>query len=378
MTHRTHYPVIGIIGDGQLALMLADVLIKSGQPFRAFSTSDNSPMALLYPEQTTQDLKSFRESADVFTLENEFFSVSELETMLATKQDHLFPELASYRHFSDKISQHRLYDALEIPSPRWMEIKDSDLTKIFSNGFSFPFIIKAPAGGYDGKGVRVVRNPSEFNSAADAFGLYEGKTLLLEEMVSIKKELAQGFLRASDGTFTILPLVETVQVNGICQYVYYPAPVDETISKQIETIIQRLIHAPLTGIFNFEFFLDEKGKIFINEGAPRPHNSQHLTIDASTDSQFILLAKYLSGVKNIPETVTTKTSAMVNILGKSQGSDYKLILPEIDHNISVHTKLYGKEKCSPGRKLGHVNLVDSQSSVDLRELALKVFKEYHI
>lgn len=378
MTLGAQKPFVGIIGDGQLALMLADSLKKSGFPFCAYSTTKNSPMELLYPAETTHDLFTFQSKANVFTLENEFFTVNELSDMLQEKKDTLFPDLESYQHFSDKISQRKFYASFDIPSPRWMEVTASDFDKIFESGFSFPFIVKAPSGGYDGKGVRVVRNPSEFNSVADTFGLYEGKPLLIEEMVTIKKELAQGFLRSKDGSYTLLPLVETVQVNGICQYVHHPAPVSEKIAQEIESILQKLIHAPLTGIFNFEFFLDDQDRIFINEGAPRPHNSQHLTMDASPFSQFDLVAKYVTQEKNLPQHIETKPSAMVNILGKSQGSGYQLTLPEIGPGISVHTKLYGKETCSPGRKMGHVNLIHHDSPLDLRETALRVFKEYHI
>ncbi len=373
MTHT-----IGIIGDGQLALMLADSFKKREQAFFCFSENENSSMELLYPQQTLKDAQLFRESCDVFTLENEFHTVQELEELLLNKKQTLFPNLSSYGHFSNKIFQRQLFQKLEIPSPIWMEVRDPDLTKIYESGLSFPFIVKAPAGGYDGKGVRVVRNPSDFNSVADDFGLYHGKSLLVEEMISIKKELAQGFVRSEDGSFTLLPLVETVQVNGICQYVYHPAPVSQDIQKQIEEILKKLMKAPLVGIFNFEFFLDDRERVFINEGAPRPHNSQHLTMDASTFSQFDLVAMYLTPQEKIPSKLETKSSAMINILGRSEGKEYSLRLPEISSNISVHTKLYGKNKCAFGRKMGHVNLVDENQTSNLREIALKIFKEYHI
>jgi 5-(carboxyamino)imidazole ribonucleotide synthase len=370
--------VTGIIGDGQLALMLADSLKKRGLRFYCYSVNENSSMELFYPKETLKNAQLFRDSCDVFTLENEFYSVQELEELLLHKKQNLFPNLASYAHFSNKVFQRQLYQQLEIPSPLWMEVRDPDLKKIFESGLSFPFIVKAPAGGYDGKGVRVERNPSDFNSVADDFGLYLGKSLLLEEMVAIKKELAQGFVRAEDGSYTLLPLVETVQVNGICQYVYHPAPVSMEIKTQIEEILMRLMKAPLVGIFNFEFFLDDKDRVFINEGAPRPHNSQHLTMEASNFSQFDLVAMYLSSQEKVPASLETKSSAMVNILGKSDGKVYSLTLPEVSAGVSVFTKLYGKQKCSPGRKMGHVNLVDDNQTTDLREVAQKIFKEYYI
>jgi 5-(carboxyamino)imidazole ribonucleotide synthase len=376
MTHAASRSIIGIIGDGQLALMLADALRARMVDFLCYSSSSDSPMALLYPAETTQNARYFQAEATVFTLENEFHTIDELSELLGEKKDKLFPDLASYSHFANKISQHKLYASLNLPTPQWMEVKDPDLSLIMEK-FSFPFIVKAPAGGYDGKGVRVVRNPSEFNIVSDAFGLYEGKSLLIEQMVSIKKELAQGFIRNAEGNFTLLPLVETVQVNGICQFVHYPAPVSAKVATEIESILKTLMKN-LVGIFNFEFFLDDEDRIFINEGAPRPHNSQHLTIDASAHSQFTLLADYLSQRKGLPQTVATKNSAMVNILGKSTGTGYELTLPKTDSGVSVHLKLYGKQTCSPGRKMGHVNLVDETATHNLTDIATRVFKEYHI
>ncbi len=376
MARTANRPIVGIIGDGQLALMLADALKSSKIDFLCLSSSSESPMALLYPGETTQNSLYFQAQANVFTLENEFHTVAELSELLGEKKDRLFPDTASYAHFADKISQHKLYASLNLPTPEWMEVRDPNLTLIMEK-FSFPFIVKAPAGGYDGKGVRVVRNPSEFNIVSDAFGLYEGKSLLIEQMVKIKKELAQGFIRNADGNYTLLPLVETVQVNGICQFVHYPAPVTNKIASEIESILKTLMNN-LVGIFNFEFFIDDEDCIFINEGAPRPHNSQHLTIDASAHSQFTLLADYLIQKKDLPHSVPTKTSAMINILGKSSGPGYELTLPKTEPGVSVHSKLYGKQTCTPGRKMGHVNLVDESATHNLTEIATRVFKEYHI
>lgn len=368
---------IGIIGDGQLALMLAESFEQNHISFLCLGSSENSPMKKAFPLQTTLDENHFQKSCDQFTLENEFLSVDALKDLLKSKSTELFPDLNSYSFFANKISQRTLYQELKIPSPRWQALESIEEMDLVTDEWKFPFILKASAGGYDGKGVKVIRDEKAYRSACLEFGLDKKQKILVEEMIDIKQELAQGFVQDREGRFTLLPLVETVQVDGICQYVYYPPVISSDTQSKIKAILEKLIKKPLIGIFNFEFFLDHKGEVFINEGAPRPHNSQHLTIDASNFSQFDLVGLYMT--KNPPrEELSTKNSSMVNILGRSQGKDYHLSLPDLGDELQVQPKLYLKESCSVGRKMGHVNIVDQDKKFDLRDISQKIFKEYFI
>ena len=359
--------IIGIIGDGQLALMLAESLMRKNLHFLCLLQSEHSPMERLFPDYVTRDQKKFVTDCDVFTLENEFLKSSELATLLGDKKDSLFPELQSYRHFADKISQRTLFKELNLPSPHFQVLHS--LTDKLT--LAFPLIAKAATGGYDGKGVRVVSSPEMLQKTAQDFGL----PLLLEEKVKLKTEIAQGFVKTHDGKLVLLPLVETLQQDGICHLVQYPAKVSDQVRLSVETAIARL-YGCLTGIFNFEFFVDENDQVTINEGAPRPHNSQHLTIDASSASQFDLLAEALS---NRPfSKMVTSPSIMVNILGQSHGNDVPLSLPDLPDRVKVTPKLYGKEKCAPGRKMGHVNIVDESGTYDLKSLGEKILREYRL
>lgn len=369
---------VGIIGDGQLALMLAESLHRRGIGFKCLKQSLNSPMERTFPTECLTDAAIFRQLCDVFTLENEFLKVNELNELLGEKADKLFPDLPSYSHFADKVSQRKLYESLGLLSPQWMELNHQDQAQTVLAKFSFPFIVKASAGGYDGKGVRVVRSEQDFAQVQKDFGLLEGKTLLVEEMIKIKREVAQGFLRNKEGNATYLPLVDTIQENGICNFVFYPAKVDPKVAEQVESMLQKLINHPLVGIFNFEFFVDESDRVYINEGAPRPHNSQHLTINASILSQFDLLGLYLLGATDVPQKIRTKDSAMINILGQSSDANYELKLPEVKEQVEIFPKLYAKEKSSPGRKMGHVNIVDRYGEHDLSAIARKIFGEYKL
>lgn len=370
--------VIGIMGDGQLALMLAESLHRRGISFKCLKQSESSPMERTFPTECTSDPELFRKLCDIFTLENEFLKLNELKELLREKADRLFPTLESYSHFADKISQRKLYESLGLLSPEWMELSHQSQTSEVLRKFSFPFIVKASAGGYDGKGVRVVRSDADFARVQKDFGLLEGKTLLIEEMVRIKREVAQGFLRNKEGNVTYLPLVDTIQENGICNFVFYPAKVSDSVANKIEVILAKLANHPLIGIFNFEFFVDDKDQVYINEGAPRPHNSQHLTINASMLSQFDLLGLYLLGATDVPQKIRTKNSAMINILGQSSGPNYELKLPDIKEEVEIFPKLYAKEKSSPGRKMGHVNIVDRFGEHDLGPIARRIFGEYKL
>ena len=367
---------VGIIGDGQLALMLAEALHEQQVGFMCLSESQESPMWTFFPEAVTSDPLKFQQECSIFSLENEFHSIPELKTLLGDKLPLLFPTPESYSHFADKISQRKFYELCDIPSPQWMALESqTDLPKL--KRFNYPFVVKASKGGYDGKGVRVVHSENELEEALKAFKFLEGNALLIEEKVHIQIEVAQGFLRSKEGHCTLLPLVETVQENGVCNLVKYPADVSSSIKNKISAMLKQMMDQGLVGIFNFEFFIDQNGKVLINEGAPRTHNSQHLTLDASQLSQFDLLAMYLTDPSRAPSLIETLPSVMINILGKRDGAPSELSLPRFT-DVKIHSKLYGKKKSSPGRKLGHVNVVDKAGQQDLLAIGQKILKEYDL
>jgi 5-(carboxyamino)imidazole ribonucleotide synthase len=377
MTHPRNTPQVGIIGDGQLALMLAESLIKMKVSFLCLSVNSESPMHTFFPDNITADRDRFKNECTIFTLENEFHTIQELQNLLGEKTNCLFPEIESYSFFADKISQRLFYANAGITSPQWMPLrKESDLITLKLN-FNFPYVVKTSHGGYDGKGVRIVHNETELSQALLDFNFHNGQHLLVEEKVHIIKEVAQGFLRNKDGLYTLLPLVETIQENGICNLVQYPPNVSPNTQAQIEFFLERLIATNLVGIFNFEFFIDSNNRVVINEGAPRTHNSQHLTLDASLLSQFDLLALYLTNPKGVPKKIMTKPSVMINLLGKTSGPCGHLRLPEIS-SLKFRAKLYGKVKCAPGRKMGHVNVIDDDGRADLLAVGKKIFKEYEL
>lgn len=369
-------PVVGIIGDGQLALMLAEVLIKKDQDFLCLSHSPDSPIKKIFPKHITSDEKSFAYLCSSFTLENEFFSCPELASLLKEKVSALFPDIRSYKNFQGKIEQRIFYDSLNIPSPKWMALRHKLEIPHCLESFKYPFVMKASKGGYDGRGVKIICDKTDFDNGLEEFNFSSNEEILIEQKIPIFMELAQGFLKNKQDHFSLLPLVHTVQEKNVCNMVLYPAQVSESVSMQVKSILDKLLKSELIGIFNFEFFVDVNEKVYINEGAPRPHNSQHLTIEASNYSQFELLAMYLCHEQPLPETVRTKTSALVNVLGLTSTDNHQLILPHISEPVMIKTKLYGKRNCSPGRKMGHVTIIDEEGKSNLGAIARKIIKEY--
>ncbi|NDG85358.1 MAG: ATP-grasp domain-containing protein [Proteobacteria bacterium] len=218
----------------------------------------------------------------------------------------------------------------------------------------------------------------------------KGREILVEEKVRIRRELAQGALLDGKGGIIYLPLVESVQRNGICvltsSRLTLPEQEVREISTRAKSLLDRIAHAGIAGLFHFEFFYTDSGELLINECAPRPHNSAHLTLDACEWSQFDLLVEFLRRKGDLPLPSGTEIKAapsiMVNLLGTSNGTDYALTLPSVPEGIESHPKLYLKKQNRVGRKMGHLNLVDRREkplpAEELLALGEKILKEYRL
>jgi|GEM_PF-3424482 len=382
---------LGILGDGQLALMLGESALKHGLEFFAFGKDKESSVARDHPSRHLPEDMLFQLECSHILLENEFSGVPRLLQLEATGHS-LIPRAQDFVYFAHKIAQRAFYAGLKIPSPKWTAINSDALEKqIFSalklaeTEHSYPFVVKKSQGGYDGYGVRVVRNHLEFTNALSQFGFDQGADVLLEECVQISHEFAQGALFDGNGNYNLLPLVETVQRNGICECVISRLNLSVEILREIQakaiTIFRKIANSGIKGLFNFEFFLTKDLRILINEGAPRPHNSQHLTLNAAPISQFDMLVYFAkNGSLPLPteSIVPCKPAVMVNLLGQRDSDAYSLTLPSYPAEIGVHTKLYQKKTSRVGRKMGHVVLVDESGTFNLSELAEHTLREYNL
>jgi 5-(carboxyamino)imidazole ribonucleotide synthase len=372
-----------VLGDGQLALMLGESAKTHEMTFIAIGEDAESPVASLLPCSWS---KSLPESTRTVTLENEWVSSGDL-AVLEAQGVLVVPNSNSYRHFETKIAQRRFFDSLAIPSPRWKPyLKAGDETD-----FPYPYFLKASKGGYDGYGVRKIESAEDLMQGLRDFGWTSqeepnsGPKVYLESGVDIESEFAVGALFDGKGGMNVLPLVETVQQKGICEYTFAPPRFHdeqiEHITHEAGAALEKFARSGLMGLFSFEFFYTRSGQVLINEGAPRPHNSQHLTREACELSQFDLLVRFLRDRK-LPLAdrtwITAKPSVMINLLGQTSGTEIPLSLPNLPEDAIVHAMMYGKKHCRPGRKMGHAVILSKSHPERLASYAETLKKGYRL
>ncbi|WP_181275598.1 5-(carboxyamino)imidazole ribonucleotide synthase [Brevibacterium oceani] len=354
MTNVT-FPRIGVIGGGQLARMLAPAAEALGIRFSVLAETADAPATQVISEVTVGDytdyptLKAFAETVDVITFDHEHVPPEHLEA-LAAAGHAVRPGPQALIFAQDKIRMRTKMDELGLPNPAWAEITSAADVEAFAARVGYPFILKTPRGGYDGKGVRVI---DSLEQAAE--WLSEVPQLLAEEKVDFTRELAVMVGRSPMGQTAVWPVVETWQQNGVCKEAIAPAPdlpADKAraITEAILTIAGTL---EVTGVMAMEMFETPDG-FLINEFAMRPHNTGHWTQDGSVTSQF---EQHLRAVLDLPlgsPAAREEVSAMVNILGAEHEDLYQPYLHVMAHDPAVKVHLYGKG-VRPGRKVGHVN-----------------------
>jgi len=260
----------------------------------------------------------------------------------------------------NKLKMRQKLGSLGLPMPIWSEIHDAQTLDSFIQLMGGVAILKTPIGGYDGKGVRVVRSSEDAKDWLSQEGLAKvGGHLLAEEKVDFTRELAQLSARTPSGDFQAWPLVQTTQVNGVCSEVLAPAPgASEQALREAAEIARGVADGlGVTGVLAVEMFETTDGRLLINELAMRPHNSGHFSIEGSVTSQF---EQHLRAVLNLPLGSTEPTGAysvMVNLLGIDDKNDFLANYPiamRSHPEAKIHT--YGKAP-RQGRKMGHVTVV---------------------
>jgi 5-(carboxyamino)imidazole ribonucleotide synthase len=354
MTNVT-FPRIGVIGGGQLARMLAPAAEALGVRFSVLAETADAPATQVISEVTVGDytdyptLKAFAETVDVITFDHEHVPPEHLKA-LAAAGHAVRPGPQALIFAQDKIRMRTKMDELGLPNPAWAEITSAADVEAFAARVGYPFILKTPRGGYDGKGVRVIERLEQAIEWLD-----EVPQLLAEEKVDFTRELAVMVGRSPIGQTAVWPVVETWQQNGVCKEAIAPAPglsVEKarSITEAILTVAGTL---EVTGVMAMEMFETDEG-FLINEFAMRPHNTGHWTQDGSVTSQF---EQHLRAVLDLPlgsPAAREDVSVMVNILGAEHEDLYQPYLHVMAHDPAVKVHLYGKS-VRPGRKVGHVN-----------------------
>ncbi|MCC6703688.1 MAG: 5-(carboxyamino)imidazole ribonucleotide synthase, partial [Thermomicrobiales bacterium] len=341
-----------------LARMTLQAAIPLDVSIRLLAAGPNDGAATIWsdviigaPDDTTA-LTDLAETTTVVTFDHELVPVATLAALEAAGHA-LRPSSNTMALAQNKRLQRERHAALGLNVPAFEVTADPHRVFQFAEAHGWPVVAKSAQGGYDGRGVWVLRDRSAALAFIEDVESGPGCVFVVEAFVPIERELAILVARRPNGEQAIYPLVETVQVDGICHEIIAPARVSPELAEEAHRIAQVVADdAGVTGVMAIELF-EANGRLIVNEIATRPHNSGHYTIEGSVTSQFeqhlraILDWPLGDTVLNAPHVVT------VNLLGPRDGSDPvtrrigALAVP------GVHLHFYGKE-ARPGRKLGHV------------------------
>lgn len=362
---------VGVIGGGQLARMMIEPALAMGLDLKVFSEHDGSPAAMAASqvgEYTQVDqVREFAKTVDVITFDHEHVPLSVLETLEAEGVS-IQPSPKALKFAQNKLAMRSRLTELGLPMPAWAEIKTAAELDEFISSQGGVAILKTPIGGYDGKGVAVVRSSAD---AADWLANIKnfGGSLLAEQKVEFVRELAQLVARRESGEIRHWPLVQTVQRDGVCSEVLVPAPHANQAAQDRSAEIAETVAGGLgvTGVLAVEMFETADGNFVINELAMRPHNSGHFSIEGSVTSQF---EQHLRAVLNLPlgsTELTAPHAVMVNLLGVDEKNDFVKTYPDAlaaFPSVKFHT--YGKP-ARKGRKMGHITAVGTDLDAILKD-----------
>jgi 5-(carboxyamino)imidazole ribonucleotide synthase len=346
-----------MIGGGQLARMTHEAGIPLGIRFKLLSDTPLDSAAMVAGEVVIGDyrdletLRAFAEGCDVITFDHEHVPTEHLRALEADGIA-VRPGPDALVHAQDKGVMRARLDEIGVPSPRHRIVDNpADVTAFAQEVGGFPVILKTVRGGYDGKGVWVVRSEAD---AAEPFRA--GVPVLAEEKVDFVRELAANVVRSPHGQAVAYPVVESVQVDGVCDTVIAPAPgLDADVSARAQQLALTIAkELGVTGHLAVELFETRDGRILVNELAMRPHNSGHWTQDGAVTSQF---ANHLRAVLDLPlgdPRPRARWTVMANVLGGDYPDMYQGFLHCMARDPQLKIHMYGKD-VKPGRKVGHVN-----------------------
>lgn len=372
----TAAPLVAMVGGGQLARMTHQAAIALGQSLRVLAASADESAALVASDvligshTDLEDLRRVAAGADVLTFDHEHVPGELLEKLVA-EGVKVAPPPQALVHAQNKLVMRRRLEALGVPVPRYAEIRSLDELDAFTRHTGGPVVVKAVRGGYDGRGVRMARDPVHAREIATAF-LTDGVPVMAEEQVDLRRELSALVARSPFGQGAAWPVVETVQRDGICVLVLAPAPeLPDDLSAEAQQLALRLAaELEVVGVLAVELFETVDGQLLVNELAMRPHNSGHWTMDGARTSQF---EQHLRAVLDYPlgdTDATAPVTVMANVLGAVQTPT--MTVDERLHHLfarmpEARVHLYGKGE-RPGRKIGHVNFLGADVA-GLRERA---------
>ncbi|TVZ53165.1 5-(carboxyamino)imidazole ribonucleotide synthase [Dokdonia sp. Hel_I_53] len=368
---------LGILGGGQLGKMMLYDTRKYDIQTYVLDPSEEAPCKIACNHFEQGDLLdyeavlAFGRKVDILTFEIESVNVDALET-LEKEGIKVFPQPAVLRNIQDKGVQKDFYKKHQIPTASYEKYASAKILKnAITEGkstFDFPFIWKSCKGGYDGKGVTVIRNIEDLDTLPHV-------PCIAEQMIPFKNELSVIVARNPSGEVETYPVVEMEfhpEANQV-EYVICPARISDEVAQKARAVASKVSNAfSHVGLLAVELFQTEDDKILVNEVAPRPHNSGHNTIEASFTSQF---EQHLRAILDLPlgNTENKTASVMVNLVG-SEGHTGSVTYKNIETIMAmdgVTPHIYGKKETRPFRKMGHVTIIN-HDLYKAREIASQV------
>lgn len=366
---------IGILGGGQLGKMLLDVARRYDLYTKVLDPSADAPCAtgskefVLGKFSDYDTVLKFGADCDVVTIEIEGVNTEALKELRA-RGKKVFPQPEIVELIQNKVRQKQFYTSNDLPTAPWQSLagRAELTTKLATGELQLPFVWKAATGGYDGRGVIIVRNEADINEIPDVPGL-------AEDLADLTSEIAIVIGRNQAGQSVAYPPVEMAfhPVANLVEYVFCPAELSMPVINQASRIAESLVDKlGIVGLLAVEMFVTRKGQVWINECAPRVHNSGHLTIEGCVTSQF---EQHLRTILGFPlgSTQLVRPSVMVNLTGEAgysgpvfyEGAEQVLAME------GVYIHLYGKTETRPFRKMGHVTI--SADTIDeARKKAVRI------
>lgn len=359
---------LAILGGGQLGRMLQQAAIPYPCDLH-FLDAVKSPIGQVSPFLHQGD---FRQKKDVLNFCNEIkpqtlsieiedVSIEALFHISEKGEINILPNPQHLATIKDKGLQKQLYEKLQLPTAAFELYQDkAEVKKALQTGqLQYPFVQKLRTGGYDGKGVQIIKNASGMAKCFDA-------PCLVEVLADIDKELAITILRDKQGHTAHYPIAEMVfnENANLVEYVLAPARINANQTKRIQEIAHKLVDDwNYMGILAIELFLNKDGSIWINEVAPRTHNSGHWTIEACHSSQFDQQIRLMMDLPLGSTAMKVPYAAMINLLGAHDTEKGQAHYHHIDKAYEMpgaQVHLYGKQEVRPYRKMGHISLLDDQ------------------
>jgi len=353
----TPYQTIGIIGGGQLGRMMCLAARAMGYYVAVLEPTANCPtgqvadIEIVAPYNDLDAIKRLAEVSDVITYE---FEKIDIEALTWLEKNAYLPQGSEVL----KTTRHRFLEksaiaAMGIPVPKFVLI---DSVEALESNIRYPSVLKTTTGGYDGKGQVVIKSEADLPRARE---LAASNECILEEFMNFSCEVSVIVARSTAGETAVFPVAENIHVNNVCHKCIVPARISKKVEEEALAYAVKIANSlDAIGVLGIEMFVVDE-KIYINELAPRPHNSGHYTIDACVTSQFEQHVRAICGLP-LGDTSLHTPVVMVNILGNHMDADdlsnlapYMPLLA----NGKIHLYGKGKDKAAANSKMGHVNVL---------------------